>query len=82
MRTRVSEPIADSETESASLVDRLRRWEEFGAVWRVIGREKDSVTISMCRCDGGEEAERLTAADPHLLAWLADRTHSGEPPTM
>jgi hypothetical protein len=60
-----------------SPIDHLRRWEEFGAVWQVVARDMGSATISMCRCDGGEEVERLTATDAEFLAWLGDRTHSG-----
>jgi hypothetical protein len=74
------EPTDSPRTASLSPVDYLRRWEEFGAVWRVVERDRDSVTISMCRCDGGEEVERLTTADPALVAWLARRTHSDEAP--
>jgi hypothetical protein len=74
-------PTDTSGAASISPVDHLRRWEEFGAVWRVVRRDRDSVTISMCRCDGGEEVDRLTSADPELVAWLAGRTRSDEPPT-
>ena len=74
------EPTDSPGAASLSPVDYLRRWEEFGAVWRVVERDRDSVTISMCSCDGGEEVERLTTADPALLAWLAGRTHRDEAP--
>jgi hypothetical protein len=57
-------------------VERLQRWQEFGAVWEVVARGSGTVTISLCRCDGGEEVERLTSDDPTLLDWLAGRTSS------
>jgi hypothetical protein len=57
-------------------VDLLRRWETFGATWRVIARGPRGVTVSLCRCDGGEEVQRLTSADPALLVFLGDRTSS------
>ncbi|MCW2539933.1 MAG: hypothetical protein JWN95_1658 [Frankiales bacterium] len=60
-------------------VEVLRRWESTGAVWRVLARTARSATVSLCRCDGGEEQQRLTSADPALLAFLADRTSSEEP---
>jgi len=59
---------------SADPVDVVSRWELFGGVWRVIARNDHQVTISLCRCDGGEEQERLTSANPALAAWLGDRT--------
>jgi hypothetical protein len=57
-------------------VDLLRRWEAFGASWQVVARGPQGVTVSLCRCDGGEEAQRLTSADPALLAFLGDRTRN------
>lgn len=51
----------------------LRRWENAGAHWAVIERRRDAVTIALLRCDGGEEVERFTSADPALLAFLKDR---------
>jgi hypothetical protein len=51
----------------------LRRWEDFGAVWRVVARRGTGVTLSLCRCDGGEEVERLTSDDPRLMSFLGGR---------
>jgi len=48
----------------------LERWEAFGGTWRIASRFGSSVVVSLCRCDGGEEVERLESADPDLLAWL------------
>jgi hypothetical protein len=42
----------------------------------VVSRTEGSVTLSLCRCDGGEEVQRLTSTDADLLEWLADRTSS------
>ncbi len=58
---------------AGELVDRLLRWEAFGAVWRVVERDGERLTVALCRCDGGEEVERLTSADPALRAFVADR---------
>jgi hypothetical protein len=44
----------------------LSRWEAAGAVWRVVARDGDAVTIALCQCDGGEEVGRLTSTDPRL----------------
>lgn len=57
-------------------VAELQRWEDAGAVWRVLSRSADSVTVALMRCDGGEEAARFTSADARLLAYLADRDSS------
>jgi hypothetical protein len=56
----------------------LQRWEDSGAVWEVITRSGDSVTIGLLRCDGGEEVDRFTSDDPRLLAFIGDRRRSGE----
>lgn len=57
-------------------VARLQRWESFGAHWFVLDDDGDRVTVSLCRCDGGEEVERLTSDDPSLRRFLAGRTSS------
>jgi hypothetical protein len=57
-------------------VELLRRWEAFGAAWRVVARTSGAVTVALCRCDGGEEVMRITSASPDLHAWLAGRVSS------
>lgn len=47
-------------------------------MWRVLDRTPTSITVSMRRCDGDEEMERLTTTDPELLAWIGDRQTSNE----
>jgi hypothetical protein len=44
----------------------LRRWEDAGGLWRVLGRAGGSVTVGLYRCDGGEETDRFVAPDPRL----------------
>lgn len=51
-------------------LDRLLRWEQAGGTWEVVGRDDERVTISLCRCDGGEEADRFTTADPQVRAYI------------
>ncbi len=55
---------------------RLRRWEDAGGTWQVLARRPDQVILSLCRCDGGEEADRFGTADPQVLAYLAGRDRS------
>ena len=64
----------NAERRPMNTIEVLERWEQFGATWRIVGRTRGSVTISLCRCDGGEEVQRITSSDPDLLAWLAGRT--------
>lgn len=56
----------------------LRRWQESGAVWRVVARSPGQVTVALLRCDGGEEAERFSTSDEQLRSFLAGRTSSEE----
>jgi hypothetical protein len=79
--------VADSHgpSETTAPVEVITRWELFGGAWRVIARTDQRVTISLCRCDGGEEQQRLCTDDPALAEWLGDRTSSaptspGPPP--
>lgn len=58
---------------ASGAVETLRRWEEFGGVWRVAFRSGSHVTLSLCRCDAGEEVERLTFDDAVLAEWLDAR---------
>lgn len=51
----------------------LRRWEDNGAMWHVLGHHGDAVTIGLFTCDGGEEVSRFTANDPGLLQFVAAR---------
>jgi hypothetical protein len=55
-------------------VDVIQRWEDFGGTWKVLSHDRASVVISLCRCDGGEEVQRLSSADPALITWLIGRT--------
>lgn len=54
-------------------VAQLVRWEQFGGLWKVLYRQQSWMHIALCRCDNGEEVERLVSDDPALDAWLAGR---------
>ena len=58
-------------------VDVLLRWESFGGTWRIVRRSATDVTISLRRCDGGEEVQQLVSDHAALLAWLDARERSG-----
>lgn len=55
---------------------RLLRWEDAGATWQVVMVHNGTVTLSLQRCDAGEEVDRLTsdAADvvDHVRRALAE----------
>ena len=56
---------------SAEVIARLRRWRDHGGTCALSEpTPQGSVVISLLRCDGGEEADRLTTNDPAVLAWL------------
>jgi hypothetical protein len=59
-------------------VAELQRWEDAGAVWSVVSRKQDRVTIALLRCDGGEEVDRFTSDDPSLLDYIGERLGSTE----
>ena len=58
------------------LVADLQRWQDSGAVWRVVSRTRRAVTIGLLRCDGGEEVDRFTTDDPRVLEFIGDRLRS------
>lgn len=64
---------------SVDRVEDLQRWEDSGSHWRVLTRTTDSLTIALLRCDGGEEVDRFTSADPRLLRFVGARTCSEDP---
>lgn len=60
-------------------VDRLaelKRWQDSGAVWEVIARRGDTLTVALLRCDGGEEVDRFTSDDARLREFIGDRQSS------
>ncbi|MFD6394572.1 hypothetical protein [Nocardia sp. NPDC060259] len=61
---------------TANPVETLRRWQDSGAIWRVLAHRADSVTVGLFECTGGQEVDRFTSADPALLRFLGERTSS------
>lgn len=64
------------EGEAEELIAAVERWERSGGVWRVLGRGPDGVTVSLLRCDGGEEVGQLVSARPAWIAFLERRAGS------
>jgi hypothetical protein len=57
-------------------LDRLRRWEDSGAAWRIVVATGDAVEISLLTCDAGEEMDRIRSSEPDLLDHV--RTRPGD----
>jgi hypothetical protein len=56
----------------------LLRWQDAGGHWQVLSRTAGAVTIALLRCDGGEEVDRFTSADPRIRDFIGDRSDSVE----
>lgn len=61
-------------------VAQLQRWEDAGGAWRVISSSPHQLVVSLRRCDGGEEADRLTSNDAALWAYIGQRSSSEDGP--
>ncbi|WP_099039233.1 hypothetical protein [Mycobacterium neglectum] len=57
-------------------VAELTRWQDSGAVWEVVARRGDTLTVALLRCDGGEEMDRFTSDDSRLRAFIGERQSS------
>jgi hypothetical protein len=64
---------------AAEAIAALTRWQDFGGTWRVVALAGDSATLSLRRCDGGEEQERITGEGAELVNWLDGRTCDSDP---
>lgn len=53
-------------------LEALRRWEDAGGTWAVVSRSAASVTVALCRCDGGEVVDELVLTDPAARAYAGD----------
>jgi uncharacterized protein len=54
-------------------LERLRRWEDSGAIWRVLARTTTEVEIALLRCDAGEQVDGFRSTEPALLAYVDSR---------
>jgi hypothetical protein len=57
----------------------LRRWEEAGALWRVLVMQADVTVIGLFTCDGGEQVGRLRCEPRAVADFLRGRVSSDEP---
>lgn len=63
-----------SDRRAASPPAAVLRWEGLGGTWRVLSVGEGSATVALCRCDGGEVAERLTLTEPLEVSWAERAT--------
>jgi hypothetical protein len=57
---------------SETPVEVLERWEEHGALWRVVSVGDERAVVDLCTCTG-EPVERLESDDPDLIRFLRER---------
>jgi len=57
-------------------VERLRRWERSGGIWRVMGRAPDGEIAMELETCSGEPMEQFTSGDPGLVAYVGERDMS------
>ena len=50
-------------------IDELRRWELFGARWRVVHLSDEHAVVELCTC-AGEPLERRISNDPRVIDYL------------
>lgn len=51
-------------------IARLEHWAAHGGTCRLTPLGAGQAEVVLCRCDGGEEVERFTTADPAVMAWV------------
>ncbi len=59
-------------------LDRLRRWEESGATWRVLVQTPGSVEIALLTCDAGEQVGRVLSSEPDVREHVGTRERSDD----
>ncbi len=60
---------------SESALEKLERWELYGAVWRLRSLAGGEATVELLTCHG-EPVDELRSRDPQLLRYLAERPSS------
>lgn len=53
-------------------LERLERWEDFGATWRTLELDSEHVVLQLCTCHG-EPVDVLQSEDPGVIAFVRDR---------
>jgi hypothetical protein len=53
-------------------IEALERWEEFGAIWRLVDISRDRAVVELSTC-AGERIDRLEAVSPEVVEWVRAR---------
>lgn len=61
-------------TQPSLDLDRILRWEQAGGEWRVSDESDTAITVSLLRCDGGEEVDRLRSSEADVRAYTASES--------
>ena len=61
-----------------SPIDVLGRWEEHGALWRVVHLSERLAVVDLLTCTG-EPVDRLRSSDEELIRWLSSERASPGP---
>lgn len=71
-------PVDASATDpDHEVVEDLQRWQDTGAIWRVLSRARGGqITVGLFSCDGGEEVARISSSDARLVTFVANRDSS------
>ena len=59
-------------------LDKLKRWEEHGAIWRTKSLSEETAVVALLTCHG-EPVDELRSSDPKLLEYLSARPSSEDP---
>lgn len=70
--------MSEPPSAGSSPIEILTRWEQHGALWRVIRVDPDAVTVELCSCVG-ERVDELRSDDPRLRDYVARRPRSEIP---
>lgn len=52
-------------------LERILRWEGQGGEWQVLATAGDAVTVSLMRCDAGEEVDRVVTTEEDVRRYVA-----------
>jgi hypothetical protein len=59
-------------------LEKLERWELYGAIWRLRSLSATEAEVELCTCHG-EPVDEVRSNDPELLRYLANRPSSEDP---
>jgi hypothetical protein len=59
---------------AAVALETLRRWEDAGGHWRILTDRGGSLVVSLERCDGGEEMDRIESDEPAFVDYARSRS--------